>query len=289
MSPRHTPWADAPPDFSIGLRPIGEGAWLEGGDADAGRKMRLLAEHPQKVWGERLGSQCAQSDVLRLVEAASSVASVGAELSRGFGGGGPNRQDLAGDVERAELPDLWRASLLVADDLCLMEKRDGHWRLTAASLCSPTFFTVEEALGRSLAELHGPVPDYDHRFLARVERIFNRLAAGQILERRNWTLVNSADLFLPSSAPVKALIAGIDPAAAGETLFLRVERQTLRKISEDAAVFTIRIWRDALAGLRTRPELIEAFARAWRAAPEAFRAYKGLERYDPLVESFLKA
>ena len=30
MPIRHAPWADAPPDFAIGLAPIDEADWLEG-------------------------------------------------------------------------------------------------------------------------------------------------------------------------------------------------------------------------------------------------------------------
>lgn len=259
---RHTPWAEAPPDFAIGLRQIPEGAWLEGG-GDLGVKAALRATDPSAVWGEAEGSRPAQAQALALVEAATGRAAPG------------------------EDPPLWRAATLVADDLCLLERREGGWTLTAASLCSPTFFMVEEALGRTLGQLHGPVPGFDRRFLARVERIFDHLRPGHILERRNWTVVNSGELFLPSSAPVRAAIDDIARDDAGEALFLRIERQTLRAIGPGRVLFTIRVWRDPLMALRGRPELLAAFAQAWRGAAPDFRAYKGLHHYDALVEAFL--
>lgn len=261
MSPRHAPWAEAPPDFAIGLRPIAEEAWLEGG-GDLSVKDGLLAAHPSLVWGESAASRPAQAEAAALIERA-----IGVPVGEG--------------------PPLWAASRLVADDLCLMEKRDGQWRLTAASLCSPTFFTVEDALGRSLRELHGPVPAFAERFLGRLERIFDHLRPGHILERRNWTLVNSGELFLPSAAPVRAAIDAIAPDRAAQALFLRVERQTLRALSEGRALFTIRIWRDPLIALRQTPDLMARFEQAWRGASPAFRDYKGLHRYDALVEAFL--
>jgi dimethylamine monooxygenase subunit A len=264
MSPRHRPWADAAPGFSIGLRPIAADAWLEGGAADPVRKPRLRTEHGAKVWGELEGSRGAQSEVLALVEAASGARA------------GPGEP-------------LWAASLLVADDLCLMERRDQAWTLAAVSLCSPTFFTAEEALGKPLAGLHGPVPGFAEHLLGRVERIFDNLPADQVLERRNWTVVNSPELFLPHSAPVRERVRDIDPASAGDALHLRVERQTIRRLPGGAVIFTIRVWRDALASLRADPEVLAAFAKAWRESPPTFREYKGLARYDALIERFLES
>lgn len=260
---RHTPWAEAAPDFAIGLRPIAPEAWLEGGGADPARKDGLLLTEPANVWGETEVSRPAQAEVLRLIETATG------------GEGDP------------ALPPLWSAARLVADDLCLMEKRDGAWRLAALSLCSPTFFTAGEALGKSLAELHGPVPGFGTRFLVRLERIFDALRQDMILERRNWTLVNSPDLYLPRSAEVKAQAATITPAEAAAALFLRVERQTVRTLPSGGVLFTIRIWRDPLSALLSDRDRLTKFAQAWRAAPADFRAYKGLPLYDPLVEAFL--
>ena len=169
-----------------------------------------------------------------------------------------------------------------------MERRDGVWRLTAASLCSGTFFTARDALGKSLAELHDPVPGFSDRFLSVVERMFNAVQPGVIMERRNWTLLNSDELHLPRSGPVRAQILDIDVANAGRALYLRVERQTVRKLPNTAAVvFTIRIWRHPLAALKNDPEKLAAFAKAWSGVGDDFRAYKGLAPYDRLVAAFL--
>jgi hypothetical protein len=262
---RHAPW-DAPPyDFHIGLRVIDEDAWLEGGDAEAGRKTTLLLSEPGIVWGETQGSRAGQAEVLALVEQA------------------------AGEAGRGDTPPLWAAALLCADDLCLMQRDpEGQWRLTAASLTQPTFFTVPDALGKSLADIHGPVPGFADRFGARVERMFDAVQPGVIMERRNWTVVNSGEAYLPRSAPVKAALAGLPIEAAGEGLFLRVERQTIRKLPQTGAVlFTIRAWRHPLMDLLAEPERKAAFAVAWREATEDFRTYKGLAPYDAWVEAFL--
>ena len=263
----HSPWAETGGDFAIGLRPIPVAQWLEGGEADpAGRKDAVLDAHADLAWGELDGSRPAQTEALDLIAGAT------------------------GPIELAGRPPLLAAARAVADDLCLMERREGAWRLSAAALCAPSFFTVPQALGRSLAELHAPVDGFSARFLTRVERIFDALRPGLILERRNWTVLNSGALFTPDSAPIRATIDQISTEEAGLALYLRVERQTLRRLPRTgAALFTIRIWRAPLASLADDPDRLAAFARAWRTASQDFRNYKGFASYDALVAAFLRA
>ena len=117
---RHDPWSEPPVDFKIGLKVIDEAAWFEGGDTEAERKRALLAEVPRLVWGETAASRDGQAEALAMIEQATGMSA---------GEGAP----------------LWAASLLVADDLCLMQRDGaGQWRLTAVSLTQPTFFTVPE-------------------------------------------------------------------------------------------------------------------------------------------------
>lgn len=266
MSPRHRPWEEAA-DFQIGLRPIPLADWLEGGEADpAARKDPLFAAARDLVWAETPGSQAGQAEVLSLV------------------------QDALGPTPPPPgLPPLYAASRRVPDDLCLMERRDGQWRLTALSLSAGGFFTAAEAIGKSLGELHGPVTGFAERFLVRVQRVFEGLRPELVLERRNWTVLNSADLHTPSSAPIRARIADIDPRNAGRVLNLRVERQTLRRLPRTGgALFTIRVWLAPLGDLAGEPQRLEAFANAWRAATPELRAYKRFDLYDELVAAFLR-
>jgi hypothetical protein len=266
MIPGHRPWEEAA-DFQIGLRPIAPADWLEGGEADpAARKDPLFAAHRGLVWAEAEGSRPGQTEVLELVEAALGPA-----------------------LASPGLPPLYAAARRIADDLCLMERRDGQWRLTALSLSAGSFFTADEVIGRSLAELHGPVTGFAERFLVRVQRIFDGLRPDLVLERRNWTLLNSDALHTPASAPIRARIGEVDRAQAGAALNLRVERQTLRRLPRaGGALFTIRVWLAPLDSLRNDPDRLAAFARAWRAATPELRAYKRFDLYDHLVEGFLR-
>jgi hypothetical protein len=262
--------------FRIGLAPIDEAAWFEGpylaADGDpAARKAATYAASPALCWGETEGSRAGQAEALEMME-------------RHFGKAAAPRDFTA--------PPLRRAASLVDDDLCLMEQRDGEWTLTAASLCAPSFFSAAETVGKSLAQLHGPVTGFGERLLPRVARIFDALAADAIVERRNWSVVASGELFLPDSAPVRARQPLIAPEDAGRELYLRMERQTLRRLPQTGALlFTIRIWRHPLEDLRAHPERLAAFAAAWdrvmRDEGQTFRDYKGLGPLDGLVRAFL--
>ena len=261
MSPRHAPWEEAA-EFRIGLRPIPISDWFAGGDADpAKRKKGLLAADPSAVWSETHGSRPAQTELLAMLAGA-----------------------LGRDISADGRPPLLVAAGEVADDLCLMEKRGDAWRLTALSLCAGSFFTASEVIGRSLAELHRPVTGFEARLLQRVERIFDNLRPDTLLERRNWSLVNSPDLHAPDPTPMRAAIPDIDPDSAANALFARVERQTLRRLPETGAVvFTIRVWIDPLSAIAADTERLARFAKAWRTAHPEFRAYKQLHLYDALV------
>ncbi len=261
MTLRHAPWEEAG-EFRIGLKPLTSERWFEGGETDpAARKDQLLGTHPQAVWAELAGSREAQAEILELVS------------------------DTLGPVDSDPAqPPLWRAARAVADDLCLMERHDGVWRLTALSLCAGSLFTAAEVIGRSLSELHRPVTGFEARLLTRVTRIFDSLRDGLILERRNWSVVSSPDLFLPDAAPMRAAIPNIDPAQAAEALHVRVERQTLRRLPRTGGVvFSIRVWIDPLSTIATNAERLVRFAAAWRTAHPDFRAYKQLALYDDLV------
>ncbi|WP_374575264.1 heme-dependent oxidative N-demethylase subunit alpha family protein [Phenylobacterium sp.] len=268
MSPRHAPWAEAA-DFAIGLKPIAEADWLEGGEADpAARKDALYAAHRAQVFAQTPGSRTGQAEVAELVAAAL----------------GPD------PAPRSDLPPIYAAARRLSDDLCLMEKTGGAWRLAALSLSAGSFFSASDVIGQSLSELHGPVTGFQDRFLTRVQRIFDGLRPGLILERRNWSVVNSAELSAPDPAPMRARIADIAPEDVGRALFTRVERQTLRRLPRTGGVlFTIRVWLSPLDEIAAEPGRLAAFGRAWRAAPEAFRDYKRLDLYDRLIDAFLRA
>ena len=119
---------------------------------------------------------------------------------------------------------------LVQEDLCLLEKRGDEHVLTAAVLCFPASWTLEQKFMRPLMEIHAPVPGYTGDMARRVQRLFDAIRSAQPLWRANALLYEDADLFAPRG---RSEARSQDPAKAK---YLRSERQCLVKLPESGAV-----------------------------------------------------
>lgn len=232
----------------MGLRPLDLSVWFEQDDSSEDQrrvKEVLLASRFDDVVALESGALSACEELLREVEWASGRAA----------------------QDHMEHP-LVAASRLVADDLCVLERRDGEWVLTAAVVCAPSRWVLAEKLGHSVSAIHSPVPNYATDLDQLVTSFFDRLSIEKAVWRLNWTLVDSPELFLwprDSQAPHP------------RSWFFRVERQTLRRLPQsDAIVFTIRTYVTSLDELlATHPEHGEDLLLALETAPAETLEYKG--------------
>jgi hypothetical protein len=264
--PGFLPFEHGAPRFDVGLAPIDLDDWLCPDDQAAwiGPKNALMDRDPEAVFADIGGSLPAQ------IEAGGLVA-----------------QALGQTLDRAE-PPLFAASRLLSDDLVVMEMRDGHWTATALCLCSPTFFSAGQAIGRSLFALHSPVPGGDPGLGGRISRVFSRLRDDLVLERHNWTVQWGDGRFTPDGAPLRQAAAQADVAEAESMLYLRVERQTIRRLPQTGAIlFTIRIRLTKLAKIVHNPVQGPMFARAWRQAEASVRTYKKWAVLERHVQAIL--
>ncbi len=178
--------------------------------------------------------------------------------------------DLSGE------PSLWQASLWVQDDICLLQDSAAGYRLTAASLCAASFWRLEDKLGHGVDNIHAPVPGYQQQLAPQLSRFFRRLQVERPVWRSNWSLVASPGLNQRSELEVE-----IDADAA---LYLRVERQTLRRLPRSRAlVFTIRVYVHPLAPVLQRPEVFTGLASALQDLSPQQRRYKGLDKLAPAL------
>jgi hypothetical protein len=177
-------------------------------------------------------------------------------------------------LEETGLHPLDLAGRLVQEDLCVMRGKGTTWRLVAASLCFPSRWRLADKIGRPLAGIHAPVAFYEEKLARPVDRFFGILKEEKPVWRLNWSLHDNPALFQPHG---HAPGPGVTAETAGEKLYLRVERQTLRRLPRSGDVlFTIRTYIRPLAALAGRPEDCARFAATIRSLPpETFR-YKGL-------------
>ena len=265
---RHQPYFEGPPQFNVGLKPIAAVDWLLPDDqADwLTSKNKLIDTLQEDIFVELAGSRPAQFEAAQLIGLACN-------------------QTIAKD----EAP-LLAASRLISDDLVIMENKHDVWTTTACCLCSPTFFSAQHAIGKSLKALHDPVPDGDYQLAARIGRVFTNLTSDTILERHNWTVQWSNARFTPNGAPLRDQAEHASVSEAATHLFLRVERQTIRRLSATGAVlFTIRIRLTPVARLLSDPNQRDAFAHAWQNAPPPIRRYKKWAVLERHVDALLRA
>lgn len=240
-----------PPFHHMGLRAVDEADWLVVDDrrpAELAEKARLLDEPHDEVFAALPGTEAAGAEALALVR--SWLAAHRPDLDTGTAG--------AGDVHPLE-----QAGRLVQEDLCVMDRRGDDVCLVAASLCFPSHWRLAEKIGGSAAAIHAPVAHYREELAAKVDRYLERVPSDRIALRRNWTIQDHDTLFVPEYPPPQV---GVDATDAGGRLWLRSERQTLRRLPGSGAVlFTIRVQVVPLAVLAERPDVAHALAAAMRS------------------------
>jgi hypothetical protein len=277
----HTPYDGSSKLFQIGLKPLDFADWI---DVDArladylDEKDRVSAAYPDEVFAAEPGAEAAQAEVLRLL-----VAHLTERFPETYRRNG-SRIDIlpAGRSVEVETPGapLLAASKLVQEDLILMRNGETGWRLAAASLSFPSSWSLREKFGRPMHEIHAPVPGFGPgtRPAELIERMFDNLKPAIAVIRWNWSLYGDARLSHPETANPGFRRFGAGERA--ENIFLRVERQTLRKLPESGDIlFTIRIYVDPLAELEKQPEarkIAAALVEQLNALSAEELDYKGL-------------
>ncbi|MEM9247474.1 MAG: DUF3445 domain-containing protein [Pseudomonadota bacterium] len=262
------PW-EAPQTAGLpGTEPCAQAAWLTIDDAYAGqmrlratlierRRTDVIAALPgseatlEELYGFVLRSVSARPDFSLKTDGARDDTPVRAVRPDGV----PVTLD-AGDP----LATLGR---LVAEDLCVLQRVDGDagHRLTAAVLCFPAHWSLQEKLGRTMARIHAPVEEYDAHLERRVQRMLDALRPGLVLTRMNCLPSVVPDLFTPQTEADEA--AHSDPHGP----YLRSERQCLWRLPETGAV---------AFSIQTRMVRRSDLTPAQRAGYARWRAAQGL-------------
>ncbi len=181
------------------------------------------------------------------------------------------------DVADFEAAPLDLAGRLVQEDLLLMQPSPEGYRLVAASLCFPSRWRLREKLGRPLAQIHSPVPEYHDKLERPVDNFFDRLKVNHPAWRLNWSILDSPELFLPQAREKQDLDTTLDAKNAGEKLWIRVERQTLRRLRVSSDIlFTVRTYVHPLKVLEDDPAIARNLAEAVKQIPPDMQRYKNL-------------
>lgn len=261
----------------MGLRALEAADWIEPGDdfgEQLARRRHLLDTRRNETFAALPESLDGQAEALELLldhlfrRFPGTYAEEAGHVVNGASG------ESFAPASFADAP-LELAGRLVQEDLCLMQAGEGGYRLVAAVLCFAAHWRLADKLGLPLDAIHGPVPGFAERLAGPASRFFSGLRAHRPVWRLNWSLVDTPELFLPPehrTSPVE-----LRPEDAGDRLWLRVERQTLRRLPKTKDVlFTIRTHVAPLADVLDGPAAAAALAARLCEMPEAMARYKNI-------------
>jgi hypothetical protein len=275
--------------MAMDLVSVPEADWFEFDELylpEMAEKRRLLTSSYDEVFAATPVSDAARAEALELIVTALTThhpdwfSRDGAEL----------RNHLTGEAWKpGSLDPLDLAGRLVQEDLCLIQNDNAGPVFTAASLCFPSRWRLLDKVGKPLSAVHGPVPFYADRLAAPVDRFMRHLKAGHIASRLNWSLLDDPALFQPGGKWRVDRASDITVTNAGSRIFLRVERQTLRRLPETGAVlFGIRVHVYPLDKVIDSSDRAATLAEAVRALPAEVQHYKSLLPFRAALLAWLE-
>jgi len=159
----------------------------------------------------------------------------------------PGRELAATIGASGSLPE---AALASHEDMCLLIPDGDIYRLIGAAVAWPSDWRPSDKIGLPLRALHAPIAGYEEQLASGVDRFMETLKPGAIYGRCNWFIAATGARRWLEDRPAHKGFANVTPQNAGETLFVRSERQTLRRLPETGAiVFTIGIYVEPLGVL----------------------------------------
>lgn len=288
--PRYLPFAAGKFRLSMGLVALDPEEWIEP-DAHLAKELvekdRLFGERYDDVFQARPGSETAQREVLDLL--IDHMTTVYPEILRRNGDVLvilPTGRNYSISAFASAPLDL--AGRLAQEDFCLMAPGPDGYTLEAASLCFPSRWRLSEKLGLPMTAIHGPVPGFGDKLARPVDRFFEHLHAERPVWRINWSMADDPSLYQPVRRWDTATDAAITVSNAGERLFVRCERQTLRRLPKTGWIlFTIKTYIDPLSTLVGQGEAGAGLAAAIRDLPEDTRRYKNIAPYEAALLAYL--
>ena len=138
------------------------------------------------------------------------------------------------------------------EDWCLLTQAapGGPFRLVAGAVGFPTDWRLAEKMGKPVHEVHAPTHGFAEQLASPVDKFMDGLQSRNLFGRTNmFVLATDALRYMPTE-PMAERFAHVTAENAGETLFVRCERETLRRLKRTRAIaFGIGIYRVPLGTL----------------------------------------
>ena len=276
--------------LSMGIISLNLDEWLEPDEyyyRELLEKEALLANQNNEVFQSKKGSQLAQQEVLDLI--IDYMNTFHSELVR-IDGDKIFIDGIKRNFSRKEFVEmpLNLAGRIVQEDLCLMAPGDTGYTLEAASLCFPSRWRLIDKIGKRMVDINSPVPDYENKLARPVDRYFDKLDVNKPVWRVNWSLTDDPDLYQPIRKTSTDYARSINSKNAGDLIFLRCERQTLRRLPNTGWIlFSIKTYVDKVSALACQPEALVDLAHSVKNMSADMQQYKNIAPYRKQLLEYL--
>ena len=277
--PKYLPFADGKWQLTMGVKPLDLATWIEI-DGDLGRELllkeELLRDRYSAMFLALPGSEPSQQEMLEIV-----IAHLQQYFPQHYHWSAESVTCLA-TSQGWKFADFYHAPLdlvgrIIQEDMVLMESSPAGYIMTAAAECFRLRWHIQEKIGKPLAQIHSPVPDYEQKLAHPMDNLFARIPVAYPLWRMNWGIVNDDNLLLEEDEYKIELDNPITIANAGDRLWLRVERQCLRRLPRTGAIaFSTHTYIHSLSVVVQIPNKAAALLSALKQMPPEMQHYKGI-------------
>ncbi len=223
---RVKPWLKAATSRLPGIQPLdlSDWVWVD----DAFERQMLYREHlmnnqTSKVLAMRTDVHVAVNELLEML--VSHLKTVEGYV---VGSEGVMRPDRV-LVPLGKWTAIETIGRLGQQDFCVLTKQGNEHVLQAAALCFPASWRLEDKIGKPMVAIHEPVDNYSGVMAKKVQNMFDLMRPEQPLWRANFLIYSDPDLFQPRREGIKRQLTGTKR-------WVRVERQTLRKLPQSGAI-----------------------------------------------------
>ena len=271
------------PILSMGLRSKRGTDWLGGSDplGIAGLYARQMAEKHQLMKNQL-------ADIFALRPAGEAAALEAARLIFLMKG---QIQDQSGQIDAATA--FISASGLIPEDILIVVPNISasggkEWRLQAGLLAFPGHWRLADKMGKTLAAIHAPVPEFHEKLNAHIDRFFANMQIGAISWRQNWSVQRDSRLFAPMREA--GLETNLTSQEAGQQIHIRIETQHFYKLPKsEAVIFAIRTSLAPLNFWQKNPKPIAALLVQIEKLGSDMLGYKAIEALRPALHHWLES
>ncbi|KAA8903333.1 hypothetical protein FN846DRAFT_780086 [Sphaerosporella brunnea] len=170
----------------------------------------------------------------------------------------------------------------------------GDYVFVAGVICSSLGWNLATKIGKTLSQIHAPVPDYAEKMSKSMDRFFSKLPCNAPIQRGSWGLEHGQPLYMPADdddAHTHLRGGGVqDPLLKPEDVFLRVDWQTLRRIPlSGAVVFNFKALFTRLDEFRDEPGVPALVLEILEQGKRSLMLYKGTWHVEHVAVPALRA